>query len=181
MRFIFPETTASGYDWPLAPEMARMSPILALAMMATPAEPPAVRLDSIRYADLAAEVRGLKGKVVLVDVWGSFCAPCKEKFPHVVGLNGKYADRGLVVVSVSVDPPDDADARSAARDFLVRQNATFRNVILTDAAEVWQAKWKIDGPPLLFLFDKQGRLAGRWDGKFDPAEVEKKVAELLGE
>jgi thiol-disulfide isomerase/thioredoxin len=146
-----------------------------------PAEPPAVRLDAVRYADLTAEVKALQGKVVLVDVWGSFCAPCREKFPHVVALHTKYAARGLAVVSVSVDPPDDADARAAARDFLVRQKATFRNVILTDTADVWQAKWKADGPPLLFLFDKAGRLAGRWDGKFDPAEVDKKVTALLAE
>ena len=85
------------------------------------------------------------------------------------------------MISVSVDPPDDADARAAAHDFLVRQKATFRNVILSDRAEVWQANWKADGPPLLFLFDKRGRLAGRWDGKFDPAEVNKKVAALLDE
>ena len=116
-----------------------------------------------------------------MDVWGSFCAPCKEKFPAVVGLHAKYAGRGLVVISVSVDVPDDADARAAARDFLVRQKATFRNVILTDKAEVWQEKWQIDGPPLLFLFDKRGRLAAKWEGKFDPAEVEKKAAALLDE
>jgi thiol-disulfide isomerase/thioredoxin len=156
-----------------------MLPLIALIFI--PAEPPAVRLESVRYADLAAEVKALHGKVVLVDVWGSFCAPCKEKFPAVVALHGKYAGRGLAVISVSVDPPDDSDARAAARDFLVRQKAAFRNVILSDQAEVWQANWKIDGPPLLFLFDKRGRLAARWDGKFDPAEVEKKVAALLDE
>ena len=158
-----------------------MPPLLALALALVPAEPPAVRLDAVSYADLAAEVKGLHGKVVLVDVWGTFCPPCKEKFPAIVALHGRYSGRGLRVISVSVDPPDDADARAAARDFLVRQKATFRNVILSDGAEVWQAKWKTDGPPLLFLFDKQGRLAGRWDGKFDPAEVDKKVAALVDE
>ena len=71
----------------------------------------------------------------------------------MVALHAKYAARGLAVISVSVDPPDDADARAAARDFLVRQKATFRNVILTDKPEAWQEKWKVDGPPLLFLFD----------------------------
>ena len=158
-----------------------MPALFALLLSITPTEAPTVRLDAVRYADLTAEVKALKGKVVLVDIWGSFCAPCREKFPHVVGLHTKYAGRGLAVVSVSVDPPDDADARAAARDFLVRQKATFRNVILTEPADVWQAKWKADGPPLLFLFDKAGRLAGRWDGKFDPGEVEKKVAALLAE
>jgi thiol-disulfide isomerase/thioredoxin len=161
------------------PENARMLPLVALALL--PAEPPAVRLETIRYDDLAAEIKSLHGKVVLVDVWGSFCAPCKEKFPHVVSLHGEYAGRGLQVISVSVDPPDDADARTAARDFLVGQKATFRNVILSDRAEVWQAKWKIDGPPLLFLFDKAGHLAGRWEGKFDAAEVDRKVQSLLDE
>jgi thiol-disulfide isomerase/thioredoxin len=158
-----------------------MPPLFALALALIPADPPAVRLDSVRYADLAAEVKGLQGKVVLVDVWGSFCAPCKEKFPAVVALHGRYAGRGLAVIAVSVDPPDDADARAAARDFLVRQKATFRNVILSDKAEVWQANWKIDGPPLLFLFDRRGRLAARWEGKFDAAAVERKVAALLDE
>jgi thiol-disulfide isomerase/thioredoxin len=156
-----------------------MLPLIALALI--PAEPPAVGLDTVRYDQLAAEVKALHGKVVRVDVWGSFCAPCKEKFPTVVALHGKYAGRGLTVISVSVDLPDDADARAAARDFLVRQKATFRNVILSDRAEVWQAKWKIDGPPLLFLFDKRGGLAGRWEGKFDPAAVDKKVGSLLDE
>ena len=158
-----------------------MPPLLVLALAIIPNEPPAVRLDTVAYEQLAAEVKGLHGKVVLVDVWGSFCAPCKEKFPAVVALHGKYREHGLNVISVSVDTPDDAEARAAARDFLVRQKATFRNVILSDRAEVWQAKWKINGPPLLFLFDKQGRLAGRWEGKFDRGEVDKKVAALLDE
>lgn len=158
-----------------------MSPLVVLVLALVPAEPPAVRLDAVRYADLVAEVKAQRGKVVLVDVWGTFCAPCREKFPAVVALHQKHAGRGLVVLAVSVDPPEDADARTAARDFLTRQKATFRNVILTDRAEVWQAKWKIDGPPLLFVFDKQGRLAGRWDGKFEPGQVDKIVAGLLSE
>jgi thiol-disulfide isomerase/thioredoxin len=155
---------------------------LGLIAAPLPAEPPpAVRLDRVSYDDLVTELRGLKGRVVLVDVWGTFCAPCKEKFPAIVDLHGKYGRRGLSVVSVSVDPPDDADAREAARTFLTRQRAVFRNVILTDKAEVWQGKWKVEGPPLVFLFDKQGRLAAKWDGKLDPAEVEKRVAALIEE
>ena len=85
------------------------------------------------------------------------------------------------MISVSVDVPGDTEAQAAAHDFLVRQKASFRNVILTDKASVWQSKWKIDGPPLLFLFDNRGRLAGRWEGKFDAGEVEKKVVRLLDE
>jgi thiol-disulfide isomerase/thioredoxin len=155
---------------------------LSLVPLPLAADLPArVQLDAISYTDLAAELKGLQGKVVLVDVWGTFCAPCRDKFPRVVAMHAEHARRGLAVVSVSVDPPDDPAARTAAREFLSAQKATFRNVILTDKAEVWQAKWKIDGPPLLFLFDRTGRLVQRWDEKVDLTEVEKRVASLVAE
>jgi thiol-disulfide isomerase/thioredoxin len=153
-----------------------------MVCIATPlaADPPAVHLDSVSYADLAGEVKSLKGKVVLVDVWGTFCAPCKEKFPQLFALHEKLANRGLVVISVSVDPPDDADAQSAAKAFLVKHRAAFRNVQFTDKAEVWQAKWNVVGPPLLFLFDQDGKLASRWEGKIDMGEVSRRVTEVCG-
>jgi thiol-disulfide isomerase/thioredoxin len=134
-----------------------------------------IRLERVGYTDLMGEVKGLKGNVVLVDVWGTFCSPCKEKFPHVVALHEKYAKQGLAVISVSVDLPEDADA---ARKFLMQQRAAFRNVQLTDKAEVWQAKWNVVGPPLLFLFDRDGRLVARWEGKSDPGEIARRVAAL---
>jgi thiol-disulfide isomerase/thioredoxin len=183
-EFIFPGKGC--FDYYLGPifgsEWMYRLPLIAIVCIATPlaADPVGVRLESASYADLAAEIKGLKGKVVLVDVWGSFCAPCKEKFPHVVALHEKFAKQGLVVISVSVDPPDDVDARAAAQAFLMKQRATFRNLQLTDKAEVWQAKWNVVGPPLLFLFDREGKLASRWEGKIDPGELSRRVAELCG-
>ncbi|HJZ89971.1 MAG TPA: TlpA disulfide reductase family protein [Gemmataceae bacterium] len=187
MDLIFPKYLHADYYLVAhSHEDARMRTLLALTLglvaAPLPAEPPAdVRLDQVSYADLLGELKARKGQVVLVDVWGTFCAPCKEKFPALVAMHQKYNRRGLAVVSVSVDPPDDADAHEAARAFLTRQRAAFRNVILTDKAEVWQAKWQIEGPPLVFLFDKQGRLVAKWEGKFNPDEVEKRVAALTEE
>jgi thiol-disulfide isomerase/thioredoxin len=153
--------------------------LLTMPAIADPPSP--ARLDEITYADLATELKAMKGKVVLVDVWGTFCAPCREKFPKMVALHEQYARSGLAVVSVSVDPPGDPAAREAARAFLTKQKATFRNVILTDKAEAWQDKWKVDGPPLLFLFDRKGQLVARWEDKIDPAEVERRVRAVLAE
>lgn len=159
----------------------RMRLVLISLLIGTPlsADPPsAVKLDDVKYPDLIVEVKGLKGKVVLVDVWGTFCAPCREKFPAFVRMHNRYARDGLAVVSVSVDAPED---RAAVREFLAEQKAAFRNVLLTDKAEVWQAAWKAEGPPVVFLFDRAGRLAARWDDKIDPGKVEKRVEELLAE
>jgi thiol-disulfide isomerase/thioredoxin len=153
--------------------------LLTLPALADPPSP--VRLDAISYADLTTELKAMKGKVVLVDVWGTFCAPCREKFPKVVALHDLHARSGLAVVSVSVDPPDDPAAREAAKAFLAKQKAVFRNVILTDKAEIWQDKWKAVGPPLLFLFDRKGQLIARWDDKVDLADVERRVKAILAE
>ena len=162
-----------------------MRRLLSLCLLAiatnSVAEPPAVRLESIAYDDLAAEISRLKGRVVLVDVWGEFCGPCKEKMASVVALHTKHGRQGLTVVTVSVDPPDDADARAAAKAFLVKRGATCRNVILSDSPAVWQAKWKAEAVPLAFLFDREGQLVQKWADKFEMAEVEKRVAKLMAD
>jgi thiol-disulfide isomerase/thioredoxin len=157
--------------------------LATIGLLASPlaAQAPGVRLDSISYADVINEIKGLKGKVVLVDVWGTFCNPCKEKFPRVVKLHEAYGGKGLAVISVSVDPPDDQEAIAAARKFVTSQRATFRNVHLTDKAEVWQDKWKAEGPPILFLFDRKGQLVARFEDKIDMDAIEKRIVELLQE
>lgn len=50
-----------------------------------------------------AEIPALSGKVVLVDFWASWCAPCKESFPVMAKLQKEYAARGFMVVAVGVD------------------------------------------------------------------------------
>src|SRR5690242_10528052 len=92
-------------------------------------------LKTIKYDDLAAAVRALRGKVVVVDIWASWCIPCKKEFPHLVELHKKYAKEGLACVSVSVD---DEDGVKAALAFLQKQNATFANYRILEDPEVWQ-------------------------------------------
>ncbi len=45
----------------------------------------------------------LRGKVVLIDVWASWCEPCRHSFPWLNAMHAKYADRGLVIIGVNVD------------------------------------------------------------------------------
>ena len=64
------------------------------------------RLPEIGLQSLAGkrvDAAALKGKVVLVDFWASWCAPCKQEMPVLERLYQKYKDRGLVIVGVSVD------------------------------------------------------------------------------
>jgi thiol-disulfide isomerase/thioredoxin len=117
----------------------------------------------------------------VVDVWADYCLPCKREFPNLVRLSQRYAAGGLVCISVSVD---DAAKHDAALAFLQRQNATFANYRLTDKPDVWQKAWKIAGPPAVFVFDRAGRRAAKFDSEDDKKpltyeEVEARVRELL--
>ena len=146
------------------------------------ADPPAqVQLRAVSYRELGDIVKAQRGKVVVVDVWADFCLPCKREFPNLVRLHEQYAADGLVCLSASVD---DASKQDAALAFLVRQKATFGNYRLTDKQEVWQKAWKIGGPPAVFVFDRAGKRAARFDSEdekkpFTYEEVEAVVRKLL--
>jgi thiol-disulfide isomerase/thioredoxin len=146
------------------------------------ADPPApVQLRVVSYRELGEIVKAQRGKVVIVDVWADFCVPCKREFPNLVRMHERYATDGLVCLSVSVDEDGKHDA---ALSFLTRQKATFANYRLSDKAEVWQKSWNISGPPAVFVFDRTGKRAAKFDTEdekkpFTYEEVEELVRRLL--
>jgi len=146
---------------------------------------PHVQLKNIKYGELAEAVRAQKGKVLVVDVWADFCPPCKANFPHLVQMHKKYAEQGLVCFSVTVDPPDSPTAREKCEKLLVGWQATFPNFFLDEPETVWQNRWDLNGPPCIFVFDRQGKRAGKFFQDptaakvFTYEDIEKLVRELL--
>src|SRR5665213_3127261 len=69
----------------------------------TRAQDDGVQLHVVKYEGLKATVLKNRGKVVVVDVWADFCIPCKKNMPHLVELAQKYSDKGLAVITVSID------------------------------------------------------------------------------
>ena len=145
-----------------------------------------VQVKTIKYADLVKSVRDQRGKVVVVDLWGDFCLPCKREFPHLVELHQQYADKGLVCMSVALDAPEDSKAPApppGVLKFLTKQKATFTNYWLNEDGKVWTDRFGISGVPAVFVFDRQGRRAAKFtqdDGKtFDYTDVRKLVEKLL--
>lgn len=92
-------------------------------------------------------------------------------------MHKKHAKEGLAAISVSLDDPQDKKARQNVIDFLRKQKATFTNLILDEKAEVWREKLKFDGPPCVFVFNRDGK-PKQFESP-DYAEIEKYVAELL--
>ena len=94
-------------------------------------------------------------------------------------MQKKYANDGVVAVSVNLDDPNVEGAKDKARKFLVSQKATFTNLILDEKVEVWQKNLKIEGVPCIFVFDRDGKVAKKFDSGEKYDEVEKFVVDLL--
>jgi cytochrome c biogenesis protein CcmG/thiol:disulfide interchange protein DsbE len=99
---------------------------------------------------VAARLSDLRGRLVYVDFWASWCGPCRQSFPWMNEMHRKYAARGLVVMGINVD------ARRADADaFLARTPAEFP--LAFDAAGDAPRAFQVKGMPSSVLVDAQGR------------------------
>ena len=113
-------------------------------------------VPSVDRAGFDALVAKHKGKVVLVDYWATWCAPCRKKFPHTVALAKEHEADGLVVIGVSLD---DKDSQEDIAKFLAEQNATFVNVRAANGADDIEAfEIPNESIPCLRLFDRDGQV-----------------------
>ena len=94
----------------------------------------------------------LKGKVVLVDFWASWCGPCKESFPVMEDLQQRYSSQGLVILAVNLD-----DEESAMKEFLKDHKASF--TIVRDASKKLVGTVNIASMPSSFIVGPDGKVA----------------------
>ena len=107
-----------------------------------------------------------KGKVVLLNIWATWCHPCRDEIPELRAIHARYRDRGLELVGVSVDTDGTDDAiRSFMKDFQM----TFP--IWRDPEERISTQFLALGVPATFLIDKAGVLRWRKTGPIAPHDT----------
>ena len=97
------------------------------------------------------DLDSLRGKVVYLDFWASWCVPCRQSFPWMDGMQQALGRDGLVVVAVNVDRE-----RADADRFLHELSPTFR--IVYDPEGKLAEKYHVRGMPTSFLIDREGRV-----------------------
>jgi thiol-disulfide isomerase/thioredoxin len=101
--------------------------------------------------DKEVSLSSLKGKVVLLDFWATYCKPCKAELPILDAWQQKYQKKGLSVLSINVDPET-----KDALEFLRQNPVKFE--VLFDPDDTLRETFGNPELPTLFLLDRQGKL-----------------------
>jgi thiol-disulfide isomerase/thioredoxin len=148
---------------------------------------PAIPFSQIGADGNIVDISSLKGKVVLIDFWGSWCVPCRISHPALKKLYEKYNSKGFEIIGIS------NEAASAGKDKAM-QEISWRKAIKEDGLKWLQIlydptikdlvkEYDINGYPTKFLIDQNGNFVMRILGNSDKlhAELEAKLASLFPE
>jgi len=124
--------------------------------------------------DAKISLSDLKGKVVLVNFWATWCHGCKEEIPWYTEFAGKYKDTGLVVIGISTDD----DGWKAVKPFLQEKKLNYSVVIGNNTLA---NQYGLDAMPLSVLVDRDGKIADSHPGVVDKNSWEQEIQKLLQE
>lgn len=143
---------------------------LGASLPARAAEPApayaAARLDG--SGDLA--LSDLRGEVVLLNGWATWCRPCREEMPLLETLQQEYGAQGLRVVGVSIDR---GDAAEAIQQFATDTGVSF--TLLHDPQNTFARTFRTTGVPETMLIGRDGELLHRWKGPLEDSPADREI------
>lgn len=137
---------------------------------------PGFELESLNGASMSLE--SLRGKVVYVNFWATWCAPCRDEAPALQRLYQELSPAGFEILALSIDKPGD---EAKIREFEQAYGLTFP--ILRDPTEVVYSQYGATGVPETYLIDAEGRLAEAYIGPrdWDEPRYARTIRRLLDE
>lgn len=144
--------------------------LAAASPAAEPTEAPDFNRTDI--AGVSYRLAGLRGHVVLLNFWATWCAPCLKEMPRFTQWQERYGRRGLQILGVSMDDSPDPVRR------LVQRQPPAYPVIMGDAA-LAKLYGGVYGLPTTFLIDGRGRIVARYRGEANLDELEARIKAFL--
>lgn len=167
------ETTETGETGETAPAAANLPAQTATGVGIAPGQtPPEFVLPDLDGNEVT--LADYKGKVVVLDLWATWCPPCRQEIPFLVSLYEEYKDQGLVVVGIGLDQ----GGASVIAPFVEQNEVTYP--ILVGGQDV-SVSYNVSGIPMTLMIDRDGRVASK-DVGFAPTmepQMRARVEELL--
>lgn len=140
--------------------------ILPIYLGAMPINVPAPPLQGERISDQSTiRLQDYLGKVVLIDFWASWCVPCRRALPELNKLQKKYKNKSFTVLAINLDKNSED-----AQHFLKQYPVQYPILINVPAPQI--NAYQIEGLPVSYLIDKQGKIIERFIG-FKHSHVQK--------
>ena len=127
-------------------------------------------------ADLSGKpvsLRAMRGKLVLVDFWASWCPPCMIEIPHLIALKKRHAGK-LEIIGVSMD-----DDVASAKEVAARHPFNYP-LVMGDVA-LGKSFGGVLGLPALFLIGPDGKVVQSWRGEIKPEELDQAVKRAVAQ
>jgi len=162
--------------------MIRIIPvILILTFLITREITPQISVQTADEQQISKIISERGGKFLLLNLWATWCAPCREEFPDLQKLHESYLEKGLEVIGLSVDYPDETESK--IKPFLKKAGSTFP-VFVQDVNNDEKLINMIDpewngAVPLTVIYDANGNKLEIIEGKKSYSEFEKILSKHL--
>lgn len=144
----------------------------SLASSDTPASEP------VLSNNIQASLAQFRGKVVVLDLWATWCGPCRMEIPGFIALQNKYRSKGLEIVGVSLDEITRRGGGASVAPFMKTNNINY-TILLVNTPEAVSGFDYTQGIPSTYLIDKQGRVVKSYLGAQSEMVFENDIKQLL--
>jgi thiol-disulfide isomerase/thioredoxin len=130
-------------------------------------QPAEVALTLVSWDDVQKQVAANKGKVVVLDLWSTWCEPCVKEFPHFVALQDEFP-HDLVCLSLNCNFIGDDSLQEelkSVREFLAKHPGKAKHLMSQESDETLYKKVGISSIPVALVYDRTGKLRKRFDNE----------------